>query len=220
MPALLYFFSPQQYTPIAMEDGSRVRIKVAQYFVNKKLQALDSQNPQIKLKLNNQPFLHTLPEFERAVDQPHRGPDELRQLPPIDPSAPPPSWKRLLNLEQARIDGESTRHIRPIPAWYRVAIIGAGVAGLRTAMLLQSKGIPYEIFEASDRPGGRIFTYQFAPKNPQGKHDYHDVGAMRFPDNNANAETFKLFKELGLSSKMIEYVLSNDENIRYYNSEC
>jgi len=108
------------------------------------------------------------------------------------------------------------------PPWYRVAIIGAGVAGLRTAMLLQSRHIPYKIFEASDRPGGRLFTYQFPskpPNNPQGKHDYYDVGGMRFPNNNANKETFDLFNELNLSSRVIKYVFSNDDNIRYYNSE-
>jgi hypothetical protein len=84
-------------------------------------------------------------------------------------------------------------------------------------------GIPYKIFEASDRPAGRIYTYQFAskpPENPQGKHDYYGVGAMLFPDNDANKETFRLFDELGLSSKKIEYVFSINEDIHYYNGEC
>jgi monoamine oxidase len=82
-------------------------------------------------------------------------------------------------------------------------------------------GIPYKIFEASDRPGGRVFTYQFTskpPGNPQGKHDYYDVGAMRFPDNDANKRTFELFKELNLP--MTEYVTSRENNIRYFNGEC
>jgi protoporphyrinogen oxidase len=90
-------------------------------------------------------------------------------------------------------------------------------------MLLQYMGIPYKIFEASDRPGGRVFTYQFASRpeeNPQGKHDYYDVGAMRFPDNDANQETFKLFEELGIQNKVIPYVMSIDENIRLYNGDC
>ncbi|KAG6855278.1 hypothetical protein H0H87_005559, partial [Tephrocybe sp. NHM501043] len=55
----------------------------------------------------------------------------------------------------------------PIPAWkesaanneYRrtsdnslpVAIIGAGVAGLRIAMMLNHLDIPYDLFEASQR---------------------------------------------------------------------
>jgi len=41
----------------------------------------------------------------------------------------------------------------------------------------------YEILEAAgtERVGGRLFTYDFG--EPQGPHDYYDVGAMRFPKN-------------------------------------
>jgi len=106
------------------------------------------------------------------------------------------------------------------PPWYRVAIIGAGVAGLRTAMLLQRLGIPYKIFEATDRHGGRVFTYEFPQKDPKGKHDYFDVGAMRFPNNNSNRATFDLVKELQLEHKLIPYVFSQDENIFLFNGEC
>ncbi|KAF7357173.1 L-amino acid oxidase 1 [Mycena sanguinolenta] len=142
-----------------------------------------------------------------------------------EPSNDPVSWTQLLKtFDQDRRarglgDHEGMIPVRP-PLWFRVAIIGAGVAGLRTAKLLQDMGIPYKIFEASDRPGGRIFTYQFAskpPGDPQGKHDYYDVGAMRFPNNDANEATFKLFEELGLSDKLIDYVFTRDNNIRYYN---
>ena len=142
------------------------------------------------------------------------------------------SWINLLVLERGRRVNGLTRgpdgeHRFPgvpdgpiFPPWYSVAIIGAGVAGLRTAKLLQDMGIPYKIFEASDRPGGRVFTYEFAQSQSPGKHDYYDVGAMRFPDNEANEKTFELFKELGLESKLIEYVMGKDDNIRYYNGQC
>ena len=43
----------------------------------------------------------------------------------------------------------------------KVGIIGAGASGLYAAILLQSFGIPYEILEANDRPGGRIWTHYF-----------------------------------------------------------
>lgn len=43
----------------------------------------------------------------------------------------------------------------------KVGIIGAGVAGLYTAMLLDSLNITYDIYEASDRIGGRIYTHRF-----------------------------------------------------------
>lgn len=37
-----------------------------------------------------------------------------------------------------------------------VCIVGAGVAGLYTAMILQSLGIPYKIFESSNKVGGEF----------------------------------------------------------------
>ncbi len=39
-----------------------------------------------------------------------------------------------------------------------VAILGAGIAGLTAAYRLQKAGVPCEIFEASERTGGRMFT--------------------------------------------------------------
>ena len=41
-----------------------------------------------------------------------------------------------------------------------VCIIGAGAAGLYTAMILESLGISYDLVEASDHVGGRLFTYK------------------------------------------------------------
>lgn len=40
----------------------------------------------------------------------------------------------------------------------RVAILGGGVAGLNAARLLHRAGIPFHLFEARDRLGGRILT--------------------------------------------------------------
>ncbi|KAI5990294.1 amine oxidase [Pisolithus orientalis] len=60
----------------------------------------------------------------------------------------------------------------------KVGILGAGVGGLYTALILDSLDIEYEILEASDRAGGRLSTYKF----PGGqKYDYYDAGAMRYP---------------------------------------
>jgi len=45
-----------------------------------------------------------------------------------------------------------------------VGILGAGMAGLYTALILDDLGIPYEMLEASStHVGGRIYTYQFDP---------------------------------------------------------
>lgn len=51
-----------------------------------------------------------------------------------------------------------------------VGIIGAGVGGLYTALMLDSLDIEYEILEASSRTGGRLFTYKF-PKGD--RYDYY-----------------------------------------------
>lgn len=81
-----------------------------------------------------------------------------------------------------------------------IGIIGAGAAGLFTGLLLdflnkkyqekfKTKKVQfkYDILEASERVGGRLFTYNFddSPINRDGSvnRNYYDVGAMRFPDN-------------------------------------
>jgi hypothetical protein len=48
-----------------------------------------------------------------------------------------------------------------------------------------------------------------------------DVGAMRFPHIPPQERTFHLFNHLGLSDKLIRYVMSNDENdILYFNGKA
>jgi NADPH-dependent 2,4-dienoyl-CoA reductase/sulfur reductase-like enzyme len=62
----------------------------------------------------------------------------------------------------------------------RLAIIGAGVAGLYTAMILKEKGHEFDIdiLEASERVGGRLYTHRFDNKSdigtpaPGGEYDY------------------------------------------------
>lgn len=78
---------------------------------------------------------------------------------------------------------------------FNVGIVGAGVAGLFTALVLDwindsikthigpgHLEIKYEILEATskERFGGRLYTHRFSK---DGLHDYYDVGAMRFPEN-------------------------------------
>ncbi|KAG9008295.1 hypothetical protein FRB94_013457 [Tulasnella sp. JGI-2019a] len=53
--------------------------------------------------------------------------------------------------------------------------------------MLQTLGLKFEILEASDRIGGRIFTHCFngkagieAPVGDPARYDYIDMGAMRF----------------------------------------
>lgn len=51
-----------------------------------------------------------------------------------------------------------------------MGILGAGVSGLYTAIMLQSLGIEFEIIEASGRVGGRLFTHRF---EKGGENDYY-----------------------------------------------
>lgn len=58
---------------------------------------------------------------------------------------------------------------------FKVGILGAGVGGLYAALILDSLDIKYEIIEASERTGGRLYTHRF--KKPDGsdgdKYDYY-----------------------------------------------
>lgn len=111
-----------------------------------------------------------------------------------------------------------------------ICIIGAGVAGLRTAMQLDRLGLQYEIIEASDRHGGRVYTYHFEgkenhdPEKPEDCkfHDYYDVGAMRFPRIKVMDPVFKLFKDLDLDrdGKIIEYIMEAPGNVQLFNGKC
>lgn len=73
-----------------------------------------------------------------------------------------------------------------------IIVIGAGMAGLTAALLLQEAGHTVTILEAQNRLGGRVYTYHGFP----GKM-YGEFGAMRFPKQHKLAqhlihERFKL----------------------------
>ncbi|KAG8988954.1 hypothetical protein FRB90_002474 [Tulasnella sp. 427] len=104
-----------------------------------------------------------------------------------------------------------------------VGILGGGVGGLYAAMMLESVGVPYEVLEARDRVGGRLFTYKFEDSDT---YDYFDVGAMRFPRTDAMNRTFQLFEGKMLNSdgfslqdKLIPYNFDNDNAFACYNGQ-
>lgn len=59
----------------------------------------------------------------------------------------------------------------------KIAIIGAGAAGLTAAFELRRFGFDVTVYEATKRVGGRICTYYFNKE----KSLYGELGAMRFP---------------------------------------
>ncbi|KAL4759290.1 uncharacterized protein BDW70DRAFT_169556 [Aspergillus foveolatus] len=65
----------------------------------------------------------------------------------------------------------------PLPKDRKIAIVGAGISGLATALMLDSVGVHnWEIVEASDRVGGRFRTRYVA-----GTDEWAEMGPMRLP---------------------------------------
>ena len=52
------------------------------------------------------------------------------------------------------------------PQHFTIGILGAGVAGLHAAYVLQNANIKATVFEASNRTGGRMYTATPAPSMP------------------------------------------------------
>lgn len=82
------------------------------------------------------------------------------------------------------------------PGGKRVAIVGAGLAGLAAGTLLSARGYEVQIFEAMDRPGGRALTLD----RPDGSGDRVDIGTQYFHTSYRRARA--LIAEAGLSDDL------------------
>ena len=70
----------------------------------------------------------------------------------------------ILNAENGY---ETERHIVPAEHHYKVAVVGAGVAGLESARVLSLKGHEVEVFEKSLRVGGQINIASVPPRKEE-----------------------------------------------------
>ncbi|WP_053991278.1 NAD(P)/FAD-dependent oxidoreductase [Mangrovimonas sp. TPBH4] len=88
----------------------------------------------------------------------------------------------------------------------KVAIIGAGMAGLVAAYELAILGHEVIIYEANDRIGGRAYTYRF------NDGQYHELGAMRFPKEHDHLRYYAA--KCGLSFRT--FINHHDEPDSFY----
>lgn len=194
--------------------------KIAQHIVELRLKEISKRNPPLGLHPETQEGI----TWNKLIAPPQtRDPSHSDALFPDDLRSGLPSPPRSETLASSDSSPSPPDNCITDP----VAIIGGGVAGLRVAMMLKELGIPYWIYEASERYGGRAYTYHFKKKEgePASAQNYFDVGAMRFPDNAANSRTFELFKELditekgGQGGKLLPFNLSTDDNILLFNGK-
>ena len=78
----------------------------------------------------------------------------------------------------------------------RVGIIGGGLTGLALAFYLQQAGVAYDLFEASERPGGNLLS-----PRPAGLGYQLEAGPNSLL---LSAELAELLAELGLSEQVLE----------------
>lgn len=113
-----------------------------------------------------------------------------------------------------------------------VGIIGGGFAGLYSGLILQSLGIECEIFEASNRVGGRIDTWyskDYDEKDVNKAGLYGEVGGMRIPQFSEDMlpvqhlalSVNSVLKRNNLDDKLVKwrkfYYNSDVQRLRYNN---
>jgi len=122
-------------------------------------------------------------------------------------------------LTEDEAEPRSVRAEAALDTGQRVAIVGAGMAGLYIALLLKRAGVDFKIFESSQTHlGGRVNTYRFNSEDNQ----YFEAGPMRFPRIGQQKVLFDLIEYLNLHSPdkaidLVPYVISHENNYVYTN---
>ncbi|KAJ5668911.1 hypothetical protein N7462_009981 [Penicillium macrosclerotiorum] len=83
------------------------------------------------------------------------------------------------------------------PTIVDVAVIGAGLSGLRAALNIQAEGLSCAIIEAVDRVGGKTLTVASKKSGP----GVNDVGAAWINDT-TQSEMYSLLRKYGLQSEI------------------
>ena len=88
----------------------------------------------------------------------------------------------------------------------QITILGAGIGGLVAAYELEKLGHQVEIWEGSNRIGGRVWTHRFGdePDAP-----YGELGAMRIPKEHQH--TLHYIYEMGLGHKLGKFTTIFEE---------
>ncbi|GFF26123.1 putative flavin-containing amine oxidase [Aspergillus lentulus] len=101
-----------------------------------------------------------------------------------------------------------------------IGIVGAGVSGLYTALLLQREGHRVTLYEAGSHIGGRIYTHRFQPLNSN-EDIYFEAGAMRMPRSSLHSRVYQFIRYLNTHGRhedkieLIPYVLEQRNNIAF-----
>lgn len=102
----------------------------------------------------------------------------------------------------------------------KVAIIGAGAAGLMAARLLLQVGLEPVIFEASNRVGGRLYSKKFKNADGSDSNVFAELGAMRIPLSSKVffdlADEFKLNTEMDFPDPGLVDTILSYQNSTYF----
>lgn len=86
------------------------------------------------------------------------------------------------------VSADYNPHTKPPP---KITVVGAGLAGLTSAYRLQKLGHTVEVYEARNRPGGRVYTAYFGDS-------YEELGGQSLDDGGDAEYIIALIQELGL----------------------
>ena len=89
-------------------------------------------------------------------------------------------------LVNPRACHETELNYLPAPSKRRFAVIGAGPAGLSTALVLSERGHEVDLFDAADRIGGQLNMAKVIP----GKEEFHDM--LRYFERQVELSTIRL----------------------------